>query len=199
LWRCATSGSNFQLRYDRLQRQCTLIKKQKNIKNIDLISLLNQVDSNNNAKFVSYLTIITKGVKFCNETNTTLLIEYHYPSPLPKDLLDQCKQIFECNMAELYLSSSWGFDINAKQLEFVNKKARFLTVTQNDPPNAIVAFVHFRFEMNEFNVFRQEVLYIYEIQVLQGFRRLGIGKRLMTLLELVAMRSQKKKNNVDCI
>ena len=58
------------------------------------------------------------------------------------------------------------------------------------PPSAPVAtrlpiaYVHFRFEVEA----TQPVLYIYDIQLEQHVQRKGLGKLLMKLVELVAIR-----------
>jgi ribosomal protein S18 acetylase RimI-like enzyme len=46
----------------------------------------------------------------------------------------------------------------------------------------MVAFTHFRFLVED----HCTVLYCYELQVRQDRARLGLGKRLMTLLEIIA-------------
>jgi N-alpha-acetyltransferase 40 len=47
---------------------------------------------------------------------------------------------------------------------------------------SLVAFSHFRFLVEDYCT----VLYCYELQVRQDKARIGLGKRLMTLLEIAA-------------
>ncbi|KAK2168379.1 hypothetical protein LSH36_17g06030 [Paralvinella palmiformis] len=58
-----------------------------------------------------------------------------------------------------------------------------------DETDKPVAFVHFRFDVD----FDFEVLYCYEIQLIQAVRRKGLGKFLMQILELLAHKAQMKK------
>eukprot|EP00586_Coscinodiscus_wailesii_P009610 CAMPEP_0172507346 /NCGR_PEP_ID=MMETSP1066-20121228/203012_1 /TAXON_ID=671091 /ORGANISM="Coscinodiscus wailesii, Strain CCMP2513" /LENGTH=167 /DNA_ID=CAMNT_0013284869 /DNA_START=380 /DNA_END=883 /DNA_ORIENTATION=- len=114
-------------------------------------------------------------------------------------------------MGDLYRSSSWGLDLNAKSAELSHEKARFLVVTeerdthrrrtanccqQTQPEEGrddVVAFCHFRFEPdNEYHP-TEEILYLYEIQVRASSRGYGLGRRLMTILEHVAMRSGMRR------
>ena len=51
---------------------------------------------------------------------------------------------------------------------------------------SLIAFTHFRFLVEGFC----KVLYCYELQIRQDHARLGLGKRLMTLLEIIARKFQ---------
>merc|ERR1712106_1025775 len=48
-----------------------------------------------------------------------------------------------------------------------------------------VAFVHFRFDMD----YDDEVLYCYEVQVEKAYRRKGLGRFMMKLLEMLAIKN----------
>ena len=56
-----------------------------------------------------------------------------------------------------------------------------------------MAFVHFRFEPNDDEKPTEEVLYVYEIQVSDRAQRSGLGKRLMNIMELVALKNGMQK------
>lgn len=106
-----------------------------------------------------------------------------YQPFLSEKLQKQCLQLFESNMGDMYRKSDWGLDMKEKQEEFQHDNARFLVVTSD---TNVLAFCHFRFDWNDDDDPTEAVLYVYEIQVCNDMRRAGLGKRLMTILELVA-------------
>lgn len=136
-----------------------------------------------------------------------------HPSPLPTDLHDACLHLFESNMADMYRDSSWGLDLEEKSAELRHETARFLIVeafsssdststsggdtvneeTGGNPKRDILAFGHFRFEPNDEDKPTEEVLYVYEIQISDAAQRSGLGKRLMNVMELVALKQGMKK------
>jgi ribosomal protein S18 acetylase RimI-like enzyme len=126
----------------------------------------------------------------------------YYSSPLPKNLHRDCMELFERNMGDMYRSSSWGLNLKEKDDDFRHKNARFLVVTdaqiidgdETKPDPTVLAFSHFRFEGNDEDKPTEEVLYLYEIQVNEIARRCGLGRRLMSIMETIAMRA-----NMRCV
>jgi len=138
-----------------------------------------------------------------------------YKSPLPEDLHKSCLQLFEENMGDMYRASSWGLDMKEKSDEFHHDNARFLIATkkitstsnqssssrgqtsgeqqQEQQRGDVLGFAHFRFDVNDDDRPTEEVLYVYEIQISSKARRCGLGRRLMAIMELIAMRSQMRK------
>lgn len=123
-------------------------------------------------------------------------------SPLPSELLSACMNLFETNMGALYKTSQWGLNLKEKREELTHEGARFLIVTIDDTENStnglktedsLVAFTHFRFEVNDDDHPTEEVLYLWEIQVQDAYRRYGLGKRLMTIMEVIGMQLKMKK------
>ena len=131
-------------------------------------------------------------------TTSSLAIEYH-SSRLSESLEKQCLQLFEENMGDLYTKSSWGLDMKEKQEELQHENAKFLVVTASDEPDDLLAFCHFRFDWNDDDEPTEAVLYVYEIQVDQRMRRAGLGRRLMTILELMARQAGLEQDNVDSL
>ena len=127
-------------------------------------------------------------------------ISFH-KSPLPPELLNKCMDLFETNMGDLYKSSQWGLNLKEKREELAHEGARFLIVTVDDiqissntvESKPLVAFSHFRFEVNDDDQPTEEVLYLWEIQVQELYRRYGLGKRLMTIMEVVGMQMKMRK------
>jgi ribosomal protein S18 acetylase RimI-like enzyme len=111
-----------------------------------------------------------------------------------------CKELFQQNMTEHYKKSNWGLNLSTKAKELRHKRARFLIVTMEERdstaslPSAqgkteILAFSHFRYELDDDEQPRYPVLYVYELQVKQGFQRHGLGRKLMTIMELMALKN----------
>jgi len=116
-----------------------------------------------------------------------------YHAPLPRSIHNACITLFCENMTLLYKHSSWGLNLKKKELEFRDINARFLIVSPVENVDKVLAFSHFRFEMNDNEHPTQAILYIYEIQVSKYIRRRGVGHKIMTMMELVGMRCQIKK------
>jgi N-alpha-acetyltransferase 40 len=125
-------------------------------------------------------------------------------SVVSKELLN----LFEENMGDLYRKSSWGLDLEEKKKEFQHRKARFLIVRQqrqaedgeicnkNDDSTtasssssstSLVAYCHYRFCLDDDEQPTCAVLYVYELQVAASQRRQGWGRRLMQMIEQLAL------------
>lgn len=115
------------------------------------------------------------------------------PPPLPDKLRKQCLDLFERNMGDMYQQSDWGLNMAEKEEELSHENARFLIVS-NETSGDLVAFAHFRFDVNDDDDPTEEVLYVYELQVDMCARRCGLGRHIMSILELVARNSQMKKS-----
>ena len=121
-----------------------------------------------------------------------------YKSPLPQSIHDSCLSLFEENMGDMYRQSSWGLNMKEKDDELKHPTARFLIIMddneEEDKDNPkLLAFAHFRFEVDDEEHPTKEVLYLYEIQIHESARRNGIGKRMMQILEIMAMQMQMRK------
>ena len=100
-------------------------------------------------------------------------------------------------MSEHYKKSKWGLDLPAKLKELKHKKARFLILTREEnnvslskpDESEILSFAHFRFEFDDDEQPSYPVLYVYELQVKNEYQRHGFGRKMMTIMELIAMKS----------
>lgn len=158
----------------------------------------------------------------------------HFSSPLPPAILEQCLELFQRNMGEMYQQSSWGLDLEEKLKELKHPDARFLvalssggtrvetttsttstataavaaeaksegTAVQAEHPNddattdekgTVLAFAHFRYEADDDSRLPLPVTYLYELQVDPSCQKLGLGKRLMTIVELISLGSRMRK------
>jgi len=108
---------------------------------------------------------------------------------MSEDEISQVFTLVESNMKSLYEASNWGWSEKEKKKEMTDELARYLLVTETGKTE-IVGMVHFRFDLGDDDV---EVLYCYEIQLLETFRGKGLGKRLMMALELMGKVAKMQK------
>jgi len=132
-----------------------------------------------------------------NPKKRQVQIVFNSSDGAPEDLIDSCFKLFERNMRGMYEESSWGFDRDAKMDELRHPNARFLTAFGEEGVagggRPLLGFSHFRFERdNEDDTF-DPILYVYEIHVSDAARRSGLGKRLMTIMELIAVRYKLRR------
>ena len=97
---------------------------------------------------------------------------------------DACFALLEANMRAHYEASDWGWDEREKRGDLASSDARFLVA--EDASGAVAGFVHFRFEPDDDDEPRRAALYVREIQVAAARRGNGLGRRLMSLLHVVA-------------
>ncbi|XP_078000802.1 N-alpha-acetyltransferase 40-like [Glandiceps talaboti] len=116
-----------------------------------------------------------------------LTIECVRTPDLDKDTLEWAFNLTKTNMQELYEASSWGWKDRDKREELTYDGAWYLVARELD--GMAVGFVHMRFDMD----YDDEVLYCYEIQLNKEVRRKGLGKFLMDILGLLALKTHMKK------
>lgn len=114
-----------------------------------------------------------------------LQIAFHSAESFQTKYSKAAFDLLKGNMHQHYIDANWGWNDAEKQRELSEAEARFLVVTEKEE---FMGFCHFRF-LIEGDV---EALYIYEVQIDDRFRRKGVGKRLMQILELVARKWEMK-------
>ena len=70
-------------------------------------------------------------------SNNSCATIHYYKSPLPEPILEQCLELFERNMGEMYRKSEWGLKMEEKRKELLHEDARFLIIMldENDSTN----------------------------------------------------------------
>ena len=117
----------------------------------------------------------------------------------PKLSRQELKWAFEIckeSMEERYDSSGYGWDDEDKMRELSENGARFLIVREwpedeGSDKGELVAFAHFRFSVQgEFmdEMIGESCLILWDIHIEEEYQRKGLGKHLLTILELIAMR-----------
>lgn len=110
------------------------------------------------------------------------------PARLTDDQQDDCLQLFEHNMGEMYRHSAWGLDLEDKRSELTHRKARVVLLYET---TNLAAFCHFRICWDDDEVPTQVVVYVYELQINSAFQRRGLGTYMMQqVVEPVCLAAQ---------
>ncbi|CAD5113671.1 DgyrCDS2831 [Dimorphilus gyrociliatus] len=132
------------------------------------------------------MTLIEPFRKF-DRNGLTINISCEWAAKMDVKCRDWAINLTRKNMKELYEACEWGWNDKAKKSEMEEDAARYLIARdeKGDPQ----ACVHFRFDLDD----DIEVVYCYEIQLEESVRRKGLGKFLMQILELLALKTGMKK------
>ncbi|XP_037094841.1 N-alpha-acetyltransferase 40-like [Pollicipes pollicipes] len=114
----------------------------------------------------------------------SVALEHRNVGDLSDAELDAMLTICRDNMRALYNSCEWGWNDKEKRGEMTESMAKYLVARDGD--SKIVAFCHFRFDLD----YDDEVVYCYEIQLTKPYQRSGLGKFMMSILELMAFKKQ---------
>jgi ribosomal protein S18 acetylase RimI-like enzyme len=158
----------------------------------------NECENPITGSLAAFMNVSVKLQSNQNDSNAmeakSLKIQF-YKSPLPQSLHDSCLSLFEKNMGDMYRQSSWGLNMKEKDQELKHPNARYLVILDEEQKDdsKLLAFAHFRFEVDDEEHPSKEVLYLYEIQIHESAQRNGIGKRMMQILEILAMQMQMRK------
>jgi ribosomal protein S18 acetylase RimI-like enzyme len=130
-----------------------------------------------------------------DEKLRNLSVECVSSADVSDDLLKNLLDLFERNMGDFYRKSTWGLDMAEKTEELQHRKARFLKAFASDENNdkELASFAHFRFDYDDQEEPTCTVLYVYEIQVETAYRRKGLGRRLMAIMESIARHTEMEK------
>ena len=101
-----------------------------------------------------------------------------------KSLLDECVGLVEESSAHDYQASEVKWSTPKKRREMVLPDMRYLilttsNLTDNGSPASLAGFASFMFTYED----GHEVVYIYEIHLKHAYRRNGLGKILLNLIE----------------
>jgi ribosomal protein S18 acetylase RimI-like enzyme len=120
-----------------------------------------------------------------------LKIRFSPSSGLSTTDFESILALFIRNMGGMYMESSWGLETDKKSEELKHASARYLLVEGAN--GQLAGFVHFRFDYDDEETPSQGVLYVYEIQIDESYRRQGLGKKLMHISERIAIKSEVSK------
>ena len=132
------------------------------------------------------LELLTAFQKY-TRNGLVLNIQCKHAKLMSDDEFNVAFDLVKKNMRSLYDGSSWGWNERSKKEEMREDNARYLLAFNEE--DKIVAISHFRFDVDD----DTEVLYCYEVQLTEEVRRKGLGKFLIQILELIAMKAKMKK------
>jgi ribosomal protein S18 acetylase RimI-like enzyme len=185
-----------------LKKTGTMTKRQLRKKAISERSVLNRILTER-LKRVQYSderctevrNVLTEFGAFCNIKRNGLNLSLKFfsrgineKSDVPTEVSNFCFDLTQRNMKEMYIASDWGWNPLKKKREIEDGESRLLLVRDNDK-GSFVGFMNFRFERMSEDI----VLYVYEIQLEQEITRIGLGKQLMILVELIARKWEVDK------
>ena len=142
------------------------------------------------------LGILPKPFSVYNKNGLDLQLETLRASDLDEKTLDWAFDTVKTSMKPLYDEAHKndpedGWREDAKKGEMREDMAWILLAKTQD--GAPVAFSHFRYQMND----DDEVLYCYDLQVMETYRRKGLGKFMMKVLEMLMIKADMLK--IMCI
>eukprot|EP00879_Flechtneria_rotunda_P011866 GHRR01012395.1.p1 GENE.GHRR01012395.1~~GHRR01012395.1.p1 ORF type:complete len:239 (+),score=70.88 GHRR01012395.1:527-1243(+) len=125
------------------------------------------------------------------------IITFSHGNKLSQDHQHAIWGLFDSNMRDIYNRDVHKWNPKEKKRELFHEEARYLLAVDT-ASGKLLAYTHFRFELEEniltnedmqlFQLARyQPVLYCYELQLDACVQRKGLGKRLMQMLELMAL------------
>eukprot|EP01038_Epipyxis_sp_PR26KG_P009645 gene9645-12985_t len=111
--------------------------------------------------------------------------------------VDWAFELVQDTMQEKYDASGYGWDNEDKLRELTEPGARFLLVREwpvdNQDVGDLVGFVHFRFTVQGEVIDKmagEPCLFVFDIHLEEHCQRKGLGKHLLTILELIARREK---------
>ncbi|CAB9514958.1 alpha-acetyltransferase 40 [Seminavis robusta] len=110
----------------------------------------------------------------------------HLKKDNDKRRLEEFLSLFETNMGEYYRNSEWGLNLETKTTEFLHARARFLVLLSKEDDDKLAGFCHYRLEYDDEDEPTAVVAYVYELQIVEQFRRKGLGKKLTAIVETLA-------------
>lgn len=189
--RGATSGSSSKSRsgggVQTTQRTMKLNRKTKEID--DKVITLRSAIFNANGKDKD----VTEGIApaFMSYVRNGINCTISFASRLTKKELQWAFDMVKDNMEDRYEESGYGWDDEDKRSELSEDCTRFLLVRDADKGDKLIGFVHFRFSVQGDIVdamVGDTCTFIWDLHLEEEYQHKGLGKHLVTLLELITRR-----------
>jgi N-alpha-acetyltransferase 40 len=121
-----------------------------------------------------------------NRNGLNLTIKHYHASKLPSDVFEWCFELTKKNMEALYEECpGWGWKDGKKRRELSYEDARVIVAVDAESSEPM-GFLNYRF-VDESGF---EALYVFEVQVEGKMQGKGLGKFLMLVSEMIAMRAK---------
>ena len=141
---------------------------------------------------------VTAGIApaFMKYDRNGLECDIKFTTKLTPEEFNWAFDLIKLNMEERYDESGYGWDDEDKKGELDEKGTRFLLVREKGWDN-LVAFAHFRFTVQGevMDVMAgKPAVFVWDVHVEEEYQRKGLGKHILTILELIA-----RRENIDMI
>jgi len=113
-----------------------------------------------------------------NGISIQYVIDLHTSASLPTPLFDACFQLLQDNMSASYKATNLGWHPRKKKEEMKHPAMRYLILSEGNS-NAFAGFLEFMITEEE----GDEVIYTYELDIPSSFQGLGLGKKLLDVVE----------------
>jgi ribosomal protein S18 acetylase RimI-like enzyme len=102
--------------------------------------------------------------------------------------LEACFKLVEKTSSQDYKAAKAGWRPKEKKNEMADDKMMYLLVKTKANEPAILGFISFMFTKDDPPNQGRQVVYIYEVHLDDGLRGCGLGSKLITFVELLALR-----------
>ncbi|XP_014257117.1 N-alpha-acetyltransferase 40 [Cimex lectularius] len=127
-------------------------------------------------------------ISFKNE-DVDVVLDCRRVKDLTEDEFEKVVDLMRLNMKDYYEKCDWGWDEEKKREEMLESPARYLLARDRFDTTRILAFSHFRFDLD----YKQSVLYLYELQLDPAVHRKKLGQFMLKALELMAFKNSMQK------
>jgi GNAT superfamily N-acetyltransferase len=128
-----------------------------------------------------------------------LNLRLEFSPKLTRSEVDWAFDLTKEHMEDRYDNSGYGWDDDDKRRELTEQGTRFILVRENVAESSsggkLLGFVHFRFTVQGEimdTMAGEPCLFLWDIHLEESVQRKGLGKHLLTLLELIARREKMK-------
>ena len=162
----------------------------------DVVTLLRRALRNDDGTDKDLLAEFPSFNKFARN-GLNLAVEFRCGKQLSKAEATACFGMTKAHMEEEYDLSGYGWDDDDKWAEITSKESRLLLLFDPAAPERQpIGFVNFRLTLQGecWNAMEgAPCLYMYDIQLLEAYRRKGVGKQLLLTLEMMAKKARMRR------
>lgn len=177
---------NSKSREKKEERKAMEAKMNKGVQNVKLANSIEDP-----------LALLPKPFSVYNKNGLNIVLETIRAPEVEEDVKEWAFKMVKNTMKPLYdeayskdpdMQAEFGWNEKEKRVEMWEDEAWYL-VARDEESGKAIAFSHFRFDMD----YDDEVVYCYEIQVEAAFKRKGLGKFMMKVLEMLCLKADMLK------
>lgn len=128
-----------------------------------------------------------------------LNVGIEFSPKLTEDDMEWAFEITRQNMESRYDASGYGWDDEDKERELTEQGARFLLLRDKNDGDKLIGYAHFRFTVQGEVIDEMagdSCVHLVDIHLEDPYKRKGLGKHVMVLLELIARREKMSRVSV---